>query len=95
MGWKIFCKLPLDCSKWAEETSQFSKDLKKSYNDDSGEEYFLPVNIQYLENLQKTGRMIYPFCLKEWKLKKLTKKNVIHIRNLKQELNQKLVLKKS
>ena len=46
--------------------------------------------------------MIYLFCLKEWKLKKfklvtkLHDKNeyVIHIRNLKQALNHRFVLKK-
>ena len=64
MRWKIFCKLPLDCFKWAEETSQFSKDLKKSYNDDSGEEYFLPVNIQYLEIYRKPAGW---FTLFAWK----------------------------
>ena len=47
--------------------------------------------------------MICPFCLKEWKLRRIEKlvanlhdKNeyVIHIRNLKQALNHGLVLKK-
>ena len=46
--------------------------------------------------------MIYPFCLKQSKFKKLqtlyqtykVKKNVIHIRNLKQALNYKFALKK-
>ena len=46
--------------------------------------------------------MIYPFCLREKKLRKskifqptcVIKKYVIHIRNLQQVLNQRLVLKK-
>ena len=49
-----------------------------------------------------TFTMIYHFCLKECNLKKFKKhvanlhdkKNVIHIRNLKQALNHGLVLKK-
>ena len=47
-----------------------------------------------------TFKTIYPFCLKESKLKKLIanlnnkSKHVIHLRNLKQLLNHRLVLKK-
>ena len=38
--------------------------------------------------------MICYFCLKEWKLKTLTRLLLIHIKNLKQALNHGLVLKK-
>ena len=47
--------------------------------------------------------MIHPFCLKEWKSKKLKilvptcmikREFVIYVRNLKQALNHELVLKK-
>ena len=38
--------------------------------------------------------MICYFCLKEWKLKTLTRLFLIHIKNLKQALNHGLVLKK-
>ena len=38
--------------------------------------------------------MICYFCLKEWKLKTLTRLLLIHIKHLKQALNHGLVLKK-
>ena len=64
---------------------------KKSYNNDSDEGYFLEVDVQYHENLHNLPN--FPFCLKEWKLKKLKKfeqtymKYVIHISTLKQAIN--------
>ena len=44
-------KLSLGNFQWVEETSQFSKDFLKSYNDDSDEGYFFEVHVHYSENL--------------------------------------------
>ena len=56
--------------KWVENTSQFSKDFIENYNEDSDEGYFLEVVVQYTETLYGIHNDL-PFCLKEWKLKKL------------------------
>ena len=40
-GWTMLQKLPVDCFKWVEETSQFSKDYIENYNENSDERYFL------------------------------------------------------
>ena len=36
-------KLLVGCFKWIENTSQFSKDVIKNYNEDSDGKYFLEV----------------------------------------------------
>ena len=43
-------KLPLNGFKWVGNTSQFNEDLMKSYIEESDEEYFLEVDVQYPEN---------------------------------------------
>ena len=38
--------------EWTEDTSQFNDDfIKKNYNEESNEGYFLKVDVQYLEKL--------------------------------------------
>ena len=74
----------------------------KKYNEESDEGYLLEVDVQYLEKLHEIHNDL-PF-LPEWvKIRKIEKlvanlhektEYVIHIRNLKQELNQGLVLEK-
>ena len=46
------------------DTSQFNKDFMKDYNEESEEEYFLEVNVQYMEKLYELY-MTYHFYLKE------------------------------
>ena len=83
-------------------TYQFHDDSIKNYNQESDEEYFLEVDIQYLEKLHKL-QIDWPFLpekMKIGKIKKLLAKlrdkseYVIHKRNLKQALNHRLTLKK-
>ena len=38
-------KLPVDGFKCIENTSQFNKDFIENYNEDSGEGYFLEVDV--------------------------------------------------
>ena len=46
-------KLPVNNFEWIEDTSKFSEDFIKNYNEKSGEEYFLEVNVQYLKTLHE------------------------------------------
>ena len=39
-GWAMSKKLPEDGFKWVENTSQFIKDFRENFNDDSHEGYF-------------------------------------------------------
>ena len=94
-GRKMSRKLPVDGLKWVENTSQFKKVFTEKYKGDIDEGYFLEVDVKYPEHYMNFI-MIYPCILKEWKLKKLKnlsptctmkKEYVIHMRNLKQTLN--------
>ena len=44
-------KLPINNFKTIEDSSQFKKDFLKSFNEESGEGYFLEVDVQYPEKL--------------------------------------------
>ena len=57
-------------SNYVKETSQFNESFIKSYNEESGEGYFLGVDVKYLEKLDGLHNN-WNFCLKEWKFKKL------------------------
>ena len=50
-GWKMSQKLPVNAFKLVENTSQFIKDFIENYNEDSDEDYFLEVEVQYLQNI--------------------------------------------
>ena len=81
--------------------SQFNEDFIKTYNKESDEGYFLEVDVQYLEKLHEKFHDLpfLPQRISE-KVEKLVTsfhdktKYVIHIRNLKQALNQGSILKK-
>ena len=97
----MFQKLPVSGFKWVENISQFSEDFTKSYNEECDKAYF--VNVQYPENLHDfhNDLKFLPKRMKIEKIKKLVsnlhdkKEYIIHIKTLKQELNQELVLKKN
>ena len=75
---------------------------EKNCNEESDEGYFVEVNVQYLENLPKPhdDLLFLPERMKIEKVEKLVAnshdktKYVKYIRNLKQLLNHRLVLKK-
>ena len=46
-------KLPVTKFEWIEDTSKFNKDFIKNYNEDSDEEYFLEVDVQYLAKVHE------------------------------------------
>ena len=41
-------KLPVNNFEWIEDDSQFNVDFIKKYNEESDEEYFLEVDVQYI-----------------------------------------------
>ena len=83
-------------------TSQFNEDFIKNCNEESDEGYFLEVDVQYMKKLHALHNDI-PFLPEAMKIGKVEKfvanlddktEYVIHIRNLKQALNQGLVFLK-
>ena len=95
-------KLPVNNCEWIEDTSQFNEDFIKNYNEERSEGYFLEVDIQYPEKLCELHNYL-PFLSERMKFKKLENlvtniynktEFVIHIGNLKQALNHRLLLKK-
>ena len=50
-GWTISAKSPVNNFEWLDETCQFNEDfIKKNYNEESEEGYFLEVDGQYPKN---------------------------------------------
>ena len=101
-GWAMPQKFPLNNFEWIKDTSQFNVDFKKNYNEESDEGYFLEVDLQYLEKLHELHNDL-PFLPERIKIENDEKlvpnlhdktEYVIHIRNLKQRSNYRLVLKK-
>ena len=96
-------KLPVNKFEWIKDTSKFNEDFIKSYNEESGEGYFLQVDVQYPKKLHEL-HIDSSFLPERMKIEKVEKpvtnlhdktKYVIHIRNLKQTLNHGLILKKA
>ena len=86
--------------KWAEHTSEFSKDFIENYNQDGYEVCFLAVQFpKKLLDLHNNLSFL-PERMNIEKVEKLVtnlydeKEYVIHIGNLKQALNHGLVMKK-
>ena len=73
-------KLPVNKFEWIESTSQFNEDYKEGRKEESDEGYFLKVDVQYSEKLQKLHNDL-PFLPEEMKIKKL--KNLLLIDMIK------------
>ena len=102
-GWAMSQKLPVNEFEQIKDTSKFNEDFIKNYNEDSGEGYFLEVDVQYSEKLYELHNDLssLPERMKiEKKVEKLVTnlldktEYVIYIRNLKQALNHGLIFKK-
>ena len=103
-GWEMSQKLPVNGFKWIEQKklSKFNEEFIKNHDENGNIGYFLEVDIDYpkeLFNLHKD----FPFLPESKKVNKVEKlicdiedkkKYVIHIRALKQALNNGLRLKK-
>ena len=88
--------------EWIKDTSKFNEDFIKNYNEESDERFFLEIDVEYPEILQKLHNdlLLLPELMKIGKVKKFLAnldekfEYVMHIKNLKQGLNHGLVLKK-
>ena len=67
MGGKMSQKFPVNDFEWIEDTSQINEDLIKNYIEESGEEYFLEVDVQYLEKLHEL-HSDFPFLSERMKI---------------------------
>ena len=50
-GWQMSQKFPVHKFEWIKDISKFNKDFIKNYNEESDEENFLEVDVQYPEKL--------------------------------------------
>ena len=100
-GWAMSQKLPVNGFKWVNDLSRFNEDFIKNYNENSDIGYFLEVDVEYPKKLFGSHKDL-PFLPERKKLEKVEKlvcsiedkeKYVIHIRALKQALNNGLILK--
>ena len=85
-------KLSVNNFDWIKDTSRFNEDFIRNYNEESDEEYFLEVNIQYTEKLLELHNDL-PFLKEKMKIEKFKKlvanfhdksEYVIYMKNLKQ-----------
>ena len=51
--WEMSPKLLVNKFEWLQDTSQFSEDVMKNYNEEIDEGYFLEVDVQYPEKLHE------------------------------------------
>ena len=100
-GWKMSQKLPASGFRWKTYMSTFTKEFIKNCDEDSNKGYILEVDVKYPKHLHglHENLQFLPERMKTGKCKKLVcnlsdKKNVVHIRSLKQTLNHGLILKK-
>ena len=84
-------KLPVNKFEWIEDTTKFNEDFIKIYNDESDEEYFLEVDVQYREKLHKLHNDL-SFLQERMKIGKVVTNYFLLIYMIK--LNMKKVLKK-
>ena len=87
-------KLLVKNFEYIQDTSQFNEDFIKNYNKESGEGYFLEVEVQHPEKLHELHNDL-PFLPERMKIEEVEKlvynlrdktECVIQIRNLKQTL---------
>ena len=101
-GWAISQKLPVNRFIWYNDyLSDFNDELTKNYDEKSEEGHFLEVDMEYPKLVWNSHKEL-PFLLERKKFEKVEKlvcniedkkKYVIHIRTLKQALNNELKLK--
>ena len=69
-GWAMSQKLPANNFEWIKDISQFNEDFIKNYNEESDKEYFLEVDVQYLEKLHELHNDL-PFLPERMKIEKV------------------------
>ena len=102
-GWAMSQKLPINGFKCVTGVSRLNERFIRNYNENSDLGYFLEVDVEYPKKLRCSHKDL-PFLPERTKLEKAERlvcsiedkgKYVIHIRALKQALNDGLILKKS
>ena len=100
--WAMSQKLPVNGFKWVNNVTEINEEFIKNYDENNDKGYILEVNVKYPKKLHDLHSDL-PFLPKRMKVnecKKLVcnlrnkKKYVVHIRSLKQALNNGLKLKK-
>ena len=101
--WEMSQKLPVDGFKSKKEILKFNATfIKKNYNEDSYKGYILEADVKYPKRFYNLHCDL-PFLLERMRIDKCNKlvfnlyhKNnyVVHIRALKQALDQEIILKK-
>ena len=100
--WAMSQKLPANGFKWVKNLSKFNEDFKKDYDENSNKGYFLEVDVGYPKKLFDLHKDL-PFLPGRKKVNKIEKiicsiedkeKYVVHIKVLKEALNQGLAFKK-
>ena len=71
-GWEMSKKLPIIAFEWEEDTSKFTKDFIKNYDEKNEIGYIFEVDIKYPEKLQEF-HMDLPFLPKIKRLGKVEK----------------------
>ena len=100
--WAMSQKFPVNNFKWVEDVSRINEEFIKNYNENSSKGYILEVDVKYPKKLHDLHSDL-PFLPKRIKIdkcKKLVcdlhnkKKYIVHIKSLKQALNNGLKLKR-
>ena len=101
-GWAMSQKLLVNGFMWYKYLSDFNEDFIENYNENSDVGYFLEIDEEYPKKLWGSCKEL-PFLTERRKLEKVEKlvcsiedkeKYIIHIRALKQVLNNGLKVKK-
>ena len=69
-GWAMSQKLPVNNVEWIKDTSQLNEDFIQNYSEESYEEYFIEVDVQYLEKLRELHTDL-PFLPESMKTEKV------------------------
>ena len=94
-GWGMSEDIPVDGFQWVKDLSQFNEDFIKNYDKNSNKGYFLELDVKYPKNLFNLHKDLR-FLPERKKIKNVEKlvcdiedkeKSVVHIRALKQALN--------
>ena len=94
-------KLPVNNFKWVEDTSKINEEFIKNYYENSKKGYILEVDVKYPKKLHDSHSDL-PFLPRRMKIDKCKKlvcnlhnktRCVVHIKSLKQALNNGLKLK--
>ena len=71
-GWSMLQKLPINRFGWTEDASQFNEDFIKNYIEESDENFFIKVSVQYAEKLHELHNDL-PFLSERIKIENVEK----------------------